>query len=486
MKKILILTSVLALTACGGGHGGGSVESSVLDTPGMRAAVTLDSTVVDSNNKITSMVSEVLVAADGSKITPSTSRSATAHYNGQQFNSYRLDDVDFKMGGEDSFVRFEVDNDGKIIALAKYDRSDDFTGKPAYNVSEEGRFVRTGDKEFKKELYIYEVDLSGVAGIDSIVSEHFHDDFDFMADSGDLKPDEIKEKFKTKLRREIDKIKASQLNHDNDSVFENAYTKYVAAVDAMSNFDNPEKFYADLVVDGVNHGLRFADLGYAELIVKEHENDSLENAVEHTFTPYVGGYDVLKVRPSDLTDNTTFSGVAIAGIDHKKYGYEGEDDINDGMLVRQDDAKLTINKDSSARLVMDDLVATDNLHVGKHWYNVQIDFAADTTADKGLPTFTISGTTDATGFELPAGVPAGGLVKEFTADNWRAHEQQYVQSGNDNQRYSGNVEAAVYGRDASDTEATARFGFGNEWHSDDNRQHNEVAIYGAFGGTPIK
>ena len=81
-------------------------------------------------------------------------------------------------------------------------------------------------------------------------------------------------------------------------------------------------------------------------------------------------------------------------------------------------------------------------------------------------------------------MPAAG--KTFTSADWKAYEQEYVKNEavnpGEGARYSGNIETNVYGRDTGDTEATARFNFGNEEYSDGNTKHEEVAIYGAFGG----
>ena len=451
MKRYIILTSVIALAACGGGSGGGGVPT--------RQAVSDEA--VQSNKKITSMASEILVGADGSIITPSMSRSSTVRYNGQDYTSYRLDDVTFKMGGEDSLVKFELDENGKIIALGKYDRSDDFTGDPTYALSEEGRFERTSDAGFEKTLYSYgisETELDYTNGVSEIVSAHFHHGIDFMNDNDNLSTAAIKERLLAKLRRELDKLKASQPDDSNDAIIEDAYTTYAARINAMTSFGAPESAHATLTIEGVDKGLRYADLGFAKLtIVGEGES----------YTPYVGGYDSIKIDPSALPANTTFTGTVIAGIDHKQ---TGEDDA--GALVRQDDATLTMNTNGHFELVMDNLAAADSEHTG-HWYTLTVAKDAD-----GAPTFTVGGTNTITGFDLPTGTQ----TVSFAASDWQAYDQQYAKHTDDNHRVGGSAEANVYGINPNDPEATSRFGFSEEYHSNDNTVHNEVAIYGAFGG----
>ena len=144
IKLIAVVISAVALSACGGGSGGGG-GSPV--TPAGRAAVT--DAAIASNHDITSMTSELLFASNGHGTARAATlgRSGSVIHDGQTYTSYRLDDVTFKMGGEDSRIVFDVDNEGRIIALKKLDRNDDFTGNPTYALSEEGRFARKGTRK---------------------------------------------------------------------------------------------------------------------------------------------------------------------------------------------------------------------------------------------------------------------------------------------------------------------------------------------------
>lgn len=123
MKKLTILTSVLALAACGGGSGGGG-SGSVVSTGGgyvaPRAAVT--SSVAASNSEITNMSSEIVVASN--KNSPvSVVRSATVNNGGVTYTSYRLDDVklftaeNLDTSGH-SYINLELNNNtGEIDAV---------------------------------------------------------------------------------------------------------------------------------------------------------------------------------------------------------------------------------------------------------------------------------------------------------------------------------------------------------------------------------
>ena len=122
MKRYIMLTSVLALAACGGGSGGGS--GSAVSTGGgyvaPRSAVT--SSVAASNAEITNMSSEIVVASNSN--TPvSVVRSATVNNGGVTYTSYRLDDVklftaeNLDTSGH-SYINLELNNNtGEIDAV---------------------------------------------------------------------------------------------------------------------------------------------------------------------------------------------------------------------------------------------------------------------------------------------------------------------------------------------------------------------------------
>ena len=58
-----------------------------------------------------------------------------------------------------------------------------------------------------------------------------------------------------------------------------------------------------------------------------------------------------------------------------------------------------------------------------------------------------------------------------------------LSSAND-YRIRGDADPQYYGADSNaPTEATTRFSYSEEWHTNDNQQANEVAVYGVFGGT---
>lgn len=112
MKKIAILTSVLVLAACGGGHNGGEINDAEAF---MRSGFISDSAKA-SNGNLTSMTSGIVVAKDGSG---SAVRSATKTYNGKEYAVYTLDDVKFLIAQDptNGHFQFNIDENGRVDSV---------------------------------------------------------------------------------------------------------------------------------------------------------------------------------------------------------------------------------------------------------------------------------------------------------------------------------------------------------------------------------
>lgn len=405
-----------------------------------------------------------------------------------------LEEVNFMLAGENSKLMFTLDENGKIDSVAKYDWDNEHS---VYDISEEGIFYRerNGNK-FSKELTKYSFMFDNT-DIDEIISSHFTNGISFLADADDLEADDIKTKLIEKVTTRVNKIRDSQQGTPeqiaaNQAKCNDARDAYIAQINekyGLYDVDEEETVFwtqstqgeISLIVNGVNNGLKFADLGVAAL-TSFHENDNGDATSDTLYAPYVGGYDSRKVDKEHITDGTVFTGTVIAGIDHK----DDFEDIEEGMLVRQNNAKLTMNHDGSASLVMNNLVAIDEGHVGAQWYNVTANVSAD-----GKPSFVIDDdgkTNIPEGFELHT-LEAGENYNQLTANFTGSpdSESRYTINGETPvdewyTNYGGSMEASAYGVTQNvATEATSRFGFSEIQHQggDDNR---EVAIYGAFGG----
>ena len=121
MKKYLILTSILALAACGGGSGGG--HGTPVDTPldltlpdGVRSAVSDE--VQESNSHVTSIKSEVLVASSGGRTQVVRSSTPVTNASGVTFISYDLSDVKLRPAAydvpENAHLKIGLDNNGQV------------------------------------------------------------------------------------------------------------------------------------------------------------------------------------------------------------------------------------------------------------------------------------------------------------------------------------------------------------------------------------
>lgn len=142
MKKLTMLTSVLALAACGGGGGGGGatsvgVPSAAVTVPdGFGRVVT--TAAANSNANVTSMRSEVIVSSATN--TP-LSRSASTTVGGVTFTSYELDDI--KLYAADSsntangYLNIGMDDEGRI---EKITMNVGGVGAPVARVGETNQF----------------------------------------------------------------------------------------------------------------------------------------------------------------------------------------------------------------------------------------------------------------------------------------------------------------------------------------------------------
>ncbi len=126
MKKYLLLTSILALAACGGGSGGGGGSHGGPGAPvlpdipdGMRSAISTEN--ASSNEVVTKMKSEVVVADKGGKSYLARTPMAIVGADGYTFTSYRLDDVKFFAADADTtndgYLNLGINENGKIDSM---------------------------------------------------------------------------------------------------------------------------------------------------------------------------------------------------------------------------------------------------------------------------------------------------------------------------------------------------------------------------------
>ena len=121
MKKFAILTSVLTLTACGGGAGGGENTPSAIVAPTDILTQEQRAAAIASNSQITNMDSFIVVGGSNPTINSNARAATTGIQQSDGGIRYDLQDVEFKTasmamntGVDDrAIIRFET-KDGKI------------------------------------------------------------------------------------------------------------------------------------------------------------------------------------------------------------------------------------------------------------------------------------------------------------------------------------------------------------------------------------
>ena len=309
MKKSLVLTSVLSLVACSGGTGvSGDLASGYQPGDIIRAGTTgtVTQQAAESNSNVTSMVSEIGIATDGTTIKiGDTNRTATNIfvYGGKEFKSYRLDGVHFETGPvngelrEDMYITFGIDeNTGKIDSIVYHDGD---------SVYENARKDNTNI--FVENVYKYQLGS-------------------YRSDSYDEKPTN-----KAQVYKDIQDMLA-----DNPT----AQAYYLGLFDELGDdWDNDEHWVQEthnttyeLKGKTLNKKLRYSDFGYSTMttVGEEYEPD---------YSVISGGYDIKKIdlsQPIFANKKYSFSGTAIGA---KSYS-DGEDYISEKISTNNGSAHL--------------------------------------------------------------------------------------------------------------------------------------------------
>lgn len=333
MKKYFVLTSVLALAACGGGSGGGGAGGVVVPSaPGIvddvsdefvvaGTAGTLSQTVADSNAVVTGMVSEIGVAQDGSTINIISARhGASKHFThkGKEYVSHKIDEAHFYGSDEynpNEYITFGIDETtGEIDKVVQHsaDMKTYLDRKDKTNI-------------FKSNVYKYVIDMSGTVYQD------------FWSDSYDEKP----------------QTKAELIADIEDSISDSDHRSAVLAkLDALGDdWDSDENWNQethwtkyDLRGKYLATKLRYSDFGYITYVDEEGNE-------EEDYSVIAGGYD--KIKGIDLSEKKfadkefSFTGTAIAAA-----AYETEKDWNISTFSTDEGAATLKFKDGKEVLYM--------------------------------------------------------------------------------------------------------------------------------------
>ena len=151
MKRYFLLTSVLVLAACGGGSGGdGNVGDAVNGRiPGNPTNHLQASSLIGNtdNNEITNMASAVVVKNGSSWSSYARAANAPDTTSHAGYTIYKLDNVDFKLAGEDDATfNFEINDEGRIVrAVGNGQKIDRDTTDTTIFKGKIFQFVKAGD-----------------------------------------------------------------------------------------------------------------------------------------------------------------------------------------------------------------------------------------------------------------------------------------------------------------------------------------------------
>lgn len=381
MKKLSLLSLVLALAACGGGSGGGGSHGSspssavtpvTLPIPsGLRSGV--GSEAATSNGKVTKMNSEVVVAtsvANPGGVVVSRSGSKTATEGGYTFTSYMLDDVKLFVADasttSDGYLLLGLNDDtGRIESMKMVAGGNSENATPAM-----GRDAETST--FKAPILEYVLD-EYVTGSDVLASTLSTNKAIRDAQLQDIKDEhpEWPNKGFWALEGETWKYyergdeAVFRMVADNttswDTLVAKATEKGLSGGHWNRTYENmPVKTYGNGIngegVDGKGHSLQYSDFGHFNPVYEtkrvylkggnevdgwEHdstkgsykENDKLaEELAAEDYQLFAGGYAIngnsmSDDRPSlDPVVGTTYKGMAIGRV---YTSIEGDGDISD-------------------------------------------------------------------------------------------------------------------------------------------------------------
>lgn len=358
MKKYALLTSVLALAACGGGGGGSSAPAD------LRSAVT--DGAVASNKAITGMASEVLVAADGTttarSATHAANRAGSVIQNGKTYTSYRLDDVKFRVAASavsmDDYVKFHMDDNGRIDSL-----------KISLN-GEEQNMIRKEDgdspaADFRGIIYEYVVtDAATDDGAGNVLASDRNTivrlayspdsditDYSVLQNAADGKCpagkvcrwDRIDQALRISSEGKSDNADENFKYSDFGKVQSTNFGKYKGITsneDLAESKEHQRKTSGGVIVTPDYKG-------WADLTDSDFDDD---------FEIFAGGYDVLSKRP---TETTHFTGTAIGSV----YATNSDTHSDVGIALRDDNAELTFNPTTG----------TETLSMAfENWYDVTV------------------------------------------------------------------------------------------------------------------
>lgn len=366
MKRYLLLTSALALAACGGGSGGGN--GGIIQNSGMRVS----DNAIESNKNVTSMASEILIAQDN--VSPNIVRSAKVVNDGKSYTAYHLDDAKFFENYADAseYTSFGIDKTNGQINKILLHWTDDDGRNMVESINRDG----PDSSIFTENVYKYNVKVDG--------NTYWTDSLPIVK-NGYTKA-QIKAAFRDA--------------YDDDDTLSDADWKKIDSIIDSTNME-PTEFIHHHVVDlqgkqlPESNQLRYSDFGFTTILAKEIHEDG--DGVGDDNSVIFGGYEVKNIRNTANLRDATFTGKAIAAI---------------GNVHQNGDTKIE-TADNAATLTIDSTGKQTLTMPFNDYYTINVE-----KPQKGAETITWTGTTNK-GYELDNQQPVknSGVTIKYYGDN---------------------------------------------------------------------
>lgn len=376
MKKYLVLTSVLALAACGGGSGGGNGGTN--DIPGSietpeKPFVPVKDTVAASNAQITGMVSN------------SETQVVTYVVNklGNDAESVGFGNIARSTTSRAAFVpsvtagNTNYDKAKELMELAQWLGDDTTTHNDIVSMFNKSKSDQNKIKSALKLLDDMWCYVGGSADETARrILEHR------AANKFDKPLGEIKEKSEIITLRDVYFLSADKefadtnedfafkfiINEDGQIIgldtIDDGQNEIIKREGDKNKFDtnDGDGSYATVNMLGNKIGLKYSDFGFLNM----YENEDAEKADNVLFSmPIAGGYTtkMIDIDKDNLASNIVFNGIAVGNVGEPDTSIKG-----DRLQLRDNSATLTFEKGTGNQILRANF---DN------WYDVSATKYAD-------------------------------------------------------------------------------------------------------------